>query len=313
MKSSCLRFALIIAVLASFSLIGTAAANGQEASLALMPQPSHMVKGEGQFPINGDLRIDLKGYKDARISSGKQRFLEVLYRETGIPLLPESDARPARFVIRTLGPSAPVLRIGEDESYRLEVTTDHVLLTAPNPLGILHGLQTFLQLVRLTPQGFSVPAVTIDDQPRFQWRGLMIDSSRHFMPVSVITRNLDGMEAVKMNVFHWHLSDDQGFRVESKVFPLLQGKGSGRSFYSQKQIGEVIEYARQRGIRVVPEFDMPCHTTSWFPGYPRLASGKGPYQIRTRWGIQDAAIDPTRETTYQFLDQLHWRDGGVVS
>jgi hexosaminidase len=171
-------------------------------------------------------------------------------------------------------------------------------------LGILHGLQTFLQLVRVTPQGFSVPVVTIDDEPRFPWRGLMIDVGRHFMPVSVIERNLDGMEAVKLNVFHWHLSEDQGFRVESKEFPLLQEKGSGRLYYTQKQIAEVIQYAHDRGIRMVPEFDMPCHTTSWFVGYPELASAAGPYQIIDQWGVFDGAMDPTKESTYQFLDKL---------
>jgi len=177
-------------------------------------------------------------------------------------------------------------------------------LTAKNPLGVLHGLQTFLQLVHITPQGFAAPVVTIDDHPRFQWRGLMIDSGRHFMPIDVIERNLDGMEAVKLNVMHWHLSDDQGFRAESRQSPLLQQKGSGGRYYSQQQIHEVIDYARERGIRVVPEFDMPCHTSSWMVGYPQLASGAGPYELPTKWGILDAAMDPTRETTYEFLDKF---------
>ena len=132
----------------------------------------------------------------------------------------------------------------------------------------------------------------------------MIDSGRHFMPIDVIQRNLDGMEAVKLNVFHWHLSEDQGFRVESKAFPLLHEKGSNGQYYSQQQIRDVIWYARDRGIRVVPEFDMPCHTTSWFVGYPNLASGPGPYKIEERWGVLDPAMDPTRESTYQFLDRF---------
>ncbi|HEV2273249.1 MAG TPA: family 20 glycosylhydrolase, partial [Acidobacteriaceae bacterium] len=196
----------------------------------------------------------------------------------------------------------PIQQLGEDESYELQVTPTAVHLRAANPLGVLHGLQTFLQLVRVSPSGFSLPAVTIRDQPRFPWRGLMIDSGRHFMPVEVIERNLDGMEAVKLNVFHWHLSDDQGFRVESKRFPLLQEKGSDGLYYTQDQIRGILSYARDRGIRVVPEFDMPCHTTSWFVGYPELASGKGPYEIERHWGVMNPAMDPTREDTYQFLD-----------
>jgi hexosaminidase len=132
----------------------------------------------------------------------------------------------------------------------------------------------------------------------------MIDVGRHFQPVAVIERNIDGMEATKLNVMHWHLSDDQGFRVESKQAPLLQEKGSAGSFYTQSQVRDVIDYARARGIRVVPEFDMPCHTSSWMVGYPQLGSGPGPYTPATKWGVLDAAMDPTRETTYEFLDRF---------
>ncbi|MGC1423792.1 MAG: family 20 glycosylhydrolase, partial [Terracidiphilus sp.] len=198
----------------------------------------------------------------------------------------------------------PVLQLGENESYHLEVTPTHALLTAPNPLGAMHGLQTFLQLVTITPDGFSAPVVTIDDEPRFPWRGLMIDAGRHFQPLDVIERNLDGMEAVKLNVLHWHLSDDQGFRAESKIYPLLTGKGSDGLFYTQAEMREVVEYARERGIRVVPEFDTPCHTTAWFVGYPDLASGKGPYKIETHWGIFDPAMDPSKESTFEFLGKF---------
>src|SRR3569623_712799 len=136
---------------------------------------------------------------------------------------------------------------------------------------------------------------------RLPWSRLTIDAGRHFQPVNVIKRNLDGMEAVKLNVFHWHLSEDQGFRAESKVFPLLTGKGSNGDFYTQDQMKEIVAYARNRGIRVVPEFDMPCHTTAWFVGYPELASGKGPYLIQTKWGIFDPAMDPSRESTFTFI------------
>jgi len=283
----------------------TAVAGAQEASqLPLMPLPAHVALGQGQFVINGGFTVGLEGYTDARLVAGRERFLTTLSRETGIPFAPGVRADHPAFVIKTGGASKAVQELGEDERYRLEITATHVELTAPNALGVLHGLQTFLQLVRVSPQGFAVPAVTIEDEPRFPWRGLMIDAGRHFMPVAVVERNLDGMEAVKLNVLHWHLSEDQGFRVESKRFPLLTEKGSGGRFYTQKQIGEVVEYARQRGIRVVAEFDMPCHTTSWFVGYPQLASGAGPYAIETRWGVMDPAMDPTRESTYVFLDKF---------
>jgi hexosaminidase len=168
----------------------------------------------------------------------------------------------------------------------------------------MHGLQTLLQLVEVSPTGFATPALTIEDKPRFPWRGLMIDVSRHFIPLDVLKRNLDGLEAVKMNVFHWHLSENQGFRAESKKFPKLHSLGSDGLYYTQDEIRDLIAYARDRGIRVVPEFDMPGHTTAWFVGHPELASGPGPYQIERRWGIFDPAIDPTNEKTYKFLDDL---------
>jgi len=149
-----------------------------------------------------------------------------------------------------------------------------------------------------------VSPIEIEDNPRFPWRGLMIDSGRHFMPLDVIKRNLDAMAAVKLNVFHWHLSENQGFRIESKRFPKLQEMGSDGLYYTQAEVRDVISYARDRGIRVVPEFDMPGHSTAWFVGYPDLASAPGPYSIERKWGVFDPAMDPTKESTYKFLDSF---------
>jgi hexosaminidase len=147
-----------------------------------------------------------------------------------------------------------------------------------------------------------VPTVTIDDHPRFPWRGLHIDVSRHFIPLDVIRRNLDSMAAVKLNVFHWHLSDDQGFRIESKRFPKLQEMGSDGLYYTQDEVREIIQYARDRGIRVVPEFDIPGHATSWLVGYPELAATPGPFQIIRTWGVHDPTMDPANPEVYTFLD-----------
>ena len=273
-------------------------------TLPIMPLPASVSQGQGEFLIDGQFGVSFDGFTEPRLFRARDRFLDTLTHETGIPFNHEETATGAHFQIHTGGPSAAVQQLGEDESYQLTVTADSVRLTAANPLGAMHGLQTFLQLVRITPRGFTVPAVTINDKPRFPWRGLMLDSGRHFMPIEVIERNLDAMEAVKLNVFHWHLSENQGFRVESKVFPLLQQKGSDGLYYTQDQVRAVIEYARDRGIRVVPEFDMPGHATAWFVGYPDLASGKGPYQIERHWGVFDPAMDPTRESTYKFLNLL---------
>jgi hexosaminidase len=265
----------------------------EKTPLAVMPMPAGVVPGKGEFTINGNFGIALEGYKEPRLERARQRFLETLSRETGIPLWREASLNRPHFIVRTAGPSAAVQQMGEDESYRLEISSTDVRLTAANPIGVIRGLQTFLQLVRITPSSFSVPAVVIDDRPRFPWRGLLIDSGHRFIPASAVKRNLDGMEAVKLNVFHWRFADNQGFHIESKQFPLLQERGSGGFYYSQDEVREVIAYARDRGIRVVPEFDMPCHTASWFMGYPELAGGQDP--------SGSSAMDPTREETYRFL------------
>jgi hexosaminidase len=252
MDSRALRFLFCAFLLCGvLTIYGDLNAQAQ-APLPIMPLPVHAVSGTGDFVINNGFGMAFEGHTEPRLERAKQRFLETLSQETGIPLWREAAMNTPHFIVKTTGPSDAVQRLGEDESYRLQITAEGVRLEAPNPLGVLRGLQTFLQLVAVTPKGFAVPAVVIDDKPRFPWRGLMIDSSRHFMPLDVIKRNLDGMEAVKLNVFHWHLTDNQGFRVESKKFPLLQEKGSDGLYYTQEQLREVYEYARDRGIRVVP-------------------------------------------------------------
>ena len=281
-------------IVVAYMLAGPRTARAQEGNaLAVMPLPAHAVQGQGEFLIDGTFGIQLQGYTEPRLERARQRFLDTLSRETGIPLWREAAVNQPHFTIHTAGPSLPVQQLGEDESYRLVISAGDVKLTAASPLGAMHGLQTFLQLVRVTPQGFTVPVVSIEDTPRFPWRGLLIDSGHRFVRLPVIKRNLDGMEAVKLNVFHWRFADDQGFHIESKKFPLLQQKASGGFYYSQEEVKEIVAYARDRGIRVMPEFDMPCHTRSWFSAYPALGTGREP--------AHSVAMDPTRESTYRFL------------
>ncbi|MBS1803386.1 MAG: family 20 glycosylhydrolase [Acidobacteria bacterium] len=295
----------LVLVLVMTIATGWDLAQGQrDTTLPLMPMPSHVSQGQGSLKVDSNFTVQFEGYTDARLELARKRFLTTLSKQTGIPYHLEPTEGTASLTIKTSAASKAIQSVEEDESYHLEVTPTKATITAPNSLGALHGLQTFLQLVTATPDGFAAPAVTINDAPRFAWRGLMIDAGRHFQPMDVLKRNLDGMEAVKLNVFHWHLSEDQGFRAESKVFPLLTGKGSNGDYYTQAQMKEIVEYARDRGIRVVPEFDMPCHTTSWFVGYPELGSGKGPYQIQTRWGIFDTAMNPSRESTFAVIDKF---------
>jgi hexosaminidase len=273
---------------------------------SLMPLPRHMQIGSGRLLIGPGFSVAIAGHHEARLDRAVEIFLGQLRGQTGMPpvVMKMTNSASAVLVIQVAAGTKSIQELGEDESYRLDISSSGAWLSAPTTLGVMRGLQTFLQLVKTSPEGFAVPAISIDDSPRFPWRGLMIDSSRHFIPVDVIKSNLDGMAAVKLNVFHWHLSDNQGFRVESRTFPKLQEMGSDGLYYTQDQIRDVIAYARQRGIRVVPEFDMPGHSTAWFVGYPELASAPGPYEIERKWGVFDPAMDPTREETYKFLDKF---------
>jgi len=291
----------------------TARSQALPAQLSILPLPMQATPGTGEFILDGGFEMAFAGHTEPRLERAGQRFFDTLKSSTGLRRWPDSAPKLPQFTVTTKAASALVQQLGEDESYRLEVTPMQVSLTAPNPLGVLRGLQTFLQLVHPTPKGFAVTAIVIEDKPRFPWRGLMIDSGRHFIPVDIIRRNLDAMEAVKMNIFHWHVSEDQGFRIESKLFPKLTGLGSDGQFYSQDDVRSIIDYARDRGIRVMPEFEMPSHANSLYVGYPELADGKGSYHLKRKFGekwgrerkpSEDSSMDPTRETTYKFLDSF---------
>jgi len=284
-------------------LLASQAVSQTQNGLTVMPVPTSVRPGTGRLAVDPSFSVAVTGFKDAAMERGIGRFVAELSRETGM-LLKQKTAGSASptLLIHTGHGRESVQRLGEDESYELAITESGAKLTAPSPLGVLYGLQTFLQLVETTPNGFSVPAVTIDDKPRFAWRGLLIDVGRHFIPLDVLKRNLDGMAAVKMNVLHLHLYDNEGFRVESRRFPRLQEAGSDGLYYTQAEIREFVAYAHDRGIRVVPEFEMPGHSRSLFAGYPELASGPGPYKVEP--GGADAVMNPTREETYKFIDKF---------
>jgi hexosaminidase len=294
------RSLFLLAVLAAAQQAAVAAAP------ALMPLPVKVEPAAGKLTIDGSFSVAASGFSDARLNAALDRFAALIGRQTGILMLtphaPDAAAATLRVECLAAGPDYPTL--GEDESYTLDVTPQNARLQAVNISGALRGLATFAQLVTPGPDGFQAAATHIEDRPRFPWRGLMLDVSRHWMPMEVVKRNLDAMAAVKLNVFHWHLSDDQGFRVESKRYPKLQGAGSDGRFYTQDDIRAIVAYARDRGIRVIPEFDIPAHTQSWFPGYPDLSAEPGVYQIGRTWGIYEPVMDPTVESTYDFLDNF---------
>src|SRR5437016_9478274 len=270
----------------------------------LMPVPASVNFRPGRLVINNSFRVATRGFSDARLQAGIARASKRLSGRTGLTLNlnPATNEADAALLIQCQGAGQAVPSVAENESYQLEISDKQATLVAPTVVGALRGLETLLQLVDADRDGYYLPGVSIQDQPRFPWRGLLIDVGRHYEPMEVLKRNLDGMAAVKLNVFHWHLTEDQGFRVESKKFPKLHALGSDGLFYTQDQVREIITYARDRGIRVMPEFDIPGHSTSWLVGYPELGSAPGPFKIERGAGIFEPALDPTREQTYKFLD-----------
>ena len=271
----------------------------------LMPWPARIEQREGFFKLVQLPRFEVKG-GDERVQYAIVHFRRQLEAETKLISRRSANKSTAPLlVIRCNTPGQKLQALGEDESYNLEVGENKVELTAATPLGILRGVETLLQLIQKDKHGWIIPAVRVEDRPRFPWRGLMIDVSRHFIPLEVIKRNIDGMAAVKLNTLHLHLSDDEGFRVESRNAPKLQELASDGESYTQDQIRELLSYARERGVRVVPEFDIPGHAVSWLIAHPNIASAPPPAHLVR--GMSDDVrppIDPTLEETYQVLDSV---------
>ncbi len=317
---------LFIAIL----LISEFAAIAQQNTLNLMPVPRQLTVNYGKNHISNKFTVSVQGNAtDTVLYKAVNRAYQVLNRKTGLVfgqqyITPADKGDSASLIVNVK--TQAMAGIGMDESYLLKINERQIVLNAATTIGALRGLQTIIQLCDKDENGYYFPLVVIDDSPRFKWRGLMIDVARHFISYEEMKKNIDAMAAVKMNVLHWHLTDDEGFRVESKVFPLLHQKGSNGDYYTQAQLKDIVKYAADRGIIVVPEFDMPGHAQSWFAGYPEMASQPGPYRPgpRMQWQKEHPEVkvpqgktiadiianmvgptfDPTNEKVYTFLDKF---------
>ncbi len=270
----------------------------------LMPWPKEMVLNKGKTIITENFTISVTS-KKGRVYKKATQFLRRLSNRTGLFLkqdFPISNTNKATIIVHFK--KVAVLKIGVDESYTISQKNNTVFLEANTDIGVLRGLETLLQLIQVQKNTYFFPNITIKDAPRFIWRGLMIDASRHFEPVYVIKRNLKAMAFVKMNVFHWHLTDDQGIRFESKTYPKLQALASDGNYYTKEQIKEVVKYANQLGIRVVPEIDVPGHATAFLVAYPNLSSRDTIYTTERFAGAFNPTLNPIKDETYVFLDNL---------
>ncbi|MDO6748033.1 beta-N-acetylhexosaminidase [Gilvimarinus sp. 1_MG-2023] len=268
---------------------------------ALMPQPQSVTTEEGLLHLTGIPSIKIIGSNSDRLIAAGQRFTERFSRQTGL-----TRSIPNTLLTLRIRNSALPLLDKKSESYTLAITPQGITLNAATELGALRGLQTLLQWVGIN-QGpsLALPSAVIRDQPRFAWRGLLLDSVRHFLPVTDIKRQLDGMAAAKLNVLHWHLTDDQGWRFESSAYPRLHTVASNNGqFYSRQQITDVVNYAHARGIYVLPEIDMPGHASAIALAYPELMSAPGPYRAEDRWGVHKPLLNPANPKVYQFAQTI---------
>lgn len=300
-------FIILMLIVLTFSAI--AAQDLPSARRNLMPVPANVVWKNGRLPVTNNFSVAVAGKTDERLKSYIFRIMRRLEGRTVLDFSRDlsNDSANANLLVETNSTGNAIPQLGDDESYYLEINNNQAKIIAQNTVGAMRGLETFLQLLEGDKDGFYFPSVSIKDKPRFPWRGLMIDSARHFQPLEVLRRNLDAMAAVKLNVLHWHLTEDQGFRVETKKYPELHLQGSDGNFYTQDEIRGIIKYASDRGIRVMPEFDMPGHATAWLVSHPEIGSGAPgqTYQIERRPGIFDPTLDPTNEKTYALLEGFY--------
>ncbi|MGR4050506.1 beta-N-acetylhexosaminidase [Kosakonia cowanii] len=295
-----LRYSLLSAGL----LLGFSALAAPAGDLPLMPWPASVTRPaeQGALVLNNQLTIRVSGDDaDEIITQLRQRIA----RQTGWTLQPQA-ANPANatITIAIAHKAAPIPALESDERYTLTIDSSGASIAANTRFGAQRGIETLLQLLQNSAEQTQLPWVTIEDAPRFPWRGLLLDSARHFIPVEDIKRQIDGMAAAKLNVLHWHLTDDQGWRFASTRYPKLTQLASDGLYYSQAQMREVVRYAAARGIRVVPELDMPGHASAIAVAYPELLSAPGPYAMERHWGVLKPVLDPTKEATYAFAEAM---------
>lgn len=307
----------------TFALIGALAVPAAAAPAtvpvpAVVPAPVSITARAGAFRVTRDTPLVVEA-GDVGAQRVAANFADLLSRSLGLRVQVRSDKPPRAIVLRRA-------RDLPEEGYRIEVDAKGAVLSASTEAGLAHATATLWQLATKTPDGASIPAVAIEDAPRFAWRGVMLDSARHFQSPEFIRRFVDWMALHKLNVLHWHLTDDQAWRLEIRKYPKLAHVGGWRvpagaaprqnldpatgkprmygGYYSQETVRALVAYAAERGITIVPEIEMPGHATAAIVAYPRLASTENPPDaVPSDWGVYHHAYNPA-EATFQFLEDV---------
>jgi hexosaminidase len=308
-------------------LFNTAAA--QEPAIALIPRPALCEQRAGTFTLGRQTKI-LFSQGDEQFKSVAAYLADRLGKGTGYALRAEPAEQGAAahgaILLTTAGAAASL----GDEGYELTVSPEGIVLRAVKPAGVFYGVQTLLQLLPpaiespRSVQGIAwrVSCVRVEDRPRFAWRGMHLDVARHFFDKQFVKRYIEYLAACKINVFHLYLTDDQGWRIEIKKYPKLaeisawrkatlkhyfDGQGDQQrhgGYYSQDDIREIVAYARQRFITVVPGISMPGHSQAALAAYPELSSTGGPFEVGTAWGISKEVMDPGKEEVFRFVEDV---------
>lgn len=296
--------------------------------LNIIPQPKELIFDDGQFEINTETQLIYKGLDKVAlhtIKSFNQHFSQASGYELTI-----NDQTPAQnyilFQIQAIESSSA-------EAYELVIEPTHIQIIAVTNKGLFYALQTLRQLLPNVIERnivnnatkWILPSLQIKDFPEFEYRGLNLDVARHYFPVEFIKKQLDLMALYRLNVFHWHLTDDQGWRIEIKKYPKLTSIGAKRSktlighganppfkydntpymgYYTQENIKEIIAYAQERHIQIIPEIEMPGHALAALASYPELGCTGGPYEVATHWGVFEDVMCPGKESTFTIIKDI---------
>lgn len=302
--------------------IALCSCGSHDPQIAIVPYPNHLETGRGTYRVT-DRPVTCDSRTDERTQRAVVGFAARLATVTGgtnpVTVADEVPASGIRFVTDESLPA---------EGYELNVDGEGIEVRASQFPGFLYALQSLEQLLPAAVYGtepapdaaWEVPCVKIADAPRFAYRGMHLDVARHFFSVDEVKRYIDVMAIHKLNTLHWHLTDDQGWRIEIKRYPELTAVGSIRKatvvrkewgtydgtpyggFYTQDEIRDVVKYAADRGVTVIPEIDLPGHMLAALTAYPELGCTGGPYEVWGRWGVADDVLCPGREKTFEFLE-----------
>ena len=277
---------------------------GTAAGVSIIPAPQHLQPGQGSYRLDAHTRLEAPN--DARGREIAAFLREAIRAQTGIAV---HEGAAAHGIVLKLDPA-----VQGDEAYRLAVAPQQVTISAATDKGLFWGVQTLRQLLPLEKAAHvEIPAVRIEDAPAYPWRSVMLDVSRHFYPVGFVEKQLDLLSYYKINTFHWHLTDDQGWRIEIKRYPKLTSVGAWRTeadgtryggFYTQAQIREVVDYARRRNITVIPEIEMPGHSVAAIAAYPELSCDKKQVAVTTAWGVHKNIDCVGDEGTFTFIENV---------